>query len=342
MIIRKGAGQIEIDTPGKINLFFEILGKREDGYHEVETLMVPINLFDTIGFRKDSNGPVRLRSRLSSWAWHDRRIRYDRSIDGNSISTNSDRSDVAELLPDDNSNLVVRAVELLRREAGIREGAQLHLVKRIPIAAGLGGGSSDAAAALMAANIGWSLGWPIDRLAALAAEIGSDVPFFLYSCAAICRGRGEKIDMIDSGFSGRVFDFVLVRPPVGLSTAKVYRSSEIPKTVRTVEPIVSAIVDGDIDRVGRELFNRLQPIAKSLSVWMKKLEDAFDHEDCVGHLMSGSGTCYFGLCRNARHAKRVARRLEALGLGLSGSIRGNVCTALGASQEDVSVTCNRR
>jgi 4-diphosphocytidyl-2-C-methyl-D-erythritol kinase len=331
MIIREGAGQVEIDAPAKINLFFEILGKREDGYHEVETLMVPINLFDTIGFRNDSNGPVRLRSRLSSWAWHDRRIRSDKSIDRNSISPDFDRSDVAELLPDDNSNLVVRAVELLRRESGIREGAQLHLLKRIPIAAGLGGGSSDAAAALMAANIGWGLDWPIDRLASLAAELGSDVPFFLYRCAAICRGRGEKIDMIGSSFSGRVLDLVLVRPPAGLSTAEVYRASRIPKTVRSVEPIVSAIVDGDIGRIGRELFNRLQPTAKSLSVWINKLEDAFDREDCVGHLMSGSGTCYFGLCRNARHAKRAARRLEALGLGLCGSIRGNLCTDLGAN-----------
>ncbi len=108
---------------------------------------------------------------------------------------------------------------LLRDRAGIRAGARLRLLKRIPATAGLGGGSSDAAAALLAGNVGWNLNWSRERLMELAAELGSDVPFFLAGGAAICRGRGEVVAPV--GRLGTLFG-VVVRPPVGLSTARVY------------------------------------------------------------------------------------------------------------------------
>ena len=122
-------------------------------------------------------------------------------------------------MPEGPDNLVVRAVELVRRRAGVRRGAKLLLVKRIPAAAGLGGGSSDAAAALVAANEGWRLGRSRDELADWAAELGSDVPFFLAGGPAICRGRGERVEPV-AGLGA--LDFVVVRPPEGLSTAAVY------------------------------------------------------------------------------------------------------------------------
>ena len=124
----------------------------------------------------------------------------------------------------------VRCLELLRRACGIEAGISFHLVKRIPSAAGLGGGSSDAAAALVAANTIWNLDWSREALAKVAAELGSDVPFFLGSQAAVCRGRGEQIEEL-SGLGA--LHFVVVRPPEGLSTQ--VRVCQLPRAATTAD-----------------------------------------------------------------------------------------------------------
>ena len=173
MQIHREAVEIVIQTPAKLNLFFEVLGKRGDGYHEIETLMCPIDWYDTCALKK---------RRVQSWNWNAGGVQWP------AVAA------VFEEVPHDGRNLVWRAVDLVRRRTGTKQGARLRLIKRIPTAAGLGGGSSDAAAALAAANLGWSLGLSQAELSALAAELGSDVPFFLYRGAAVCRGRGERIE----------------------------------------------------------------------------------------------------------------------------------------------------
>ena len=130
------------------------------------------------------------------------------------------RSEMAPI-PTGSDNLVVRALELLRERSGCEFGARVELAKRIPAAAGLGGGSSDAAAALRLANRGWKIHWSNDRLTEVAAEIGSDVPFFLEQGAAICRGRGERVERLPPIAP---LHFVMVKPPVGLDTGEVYRT----------------------------------------------------------------------------------------------------------------------
>ncbi len=194
------------------------------------------------------------------------------------------------------------------------------MIKRIPIAAGLGGGSSDAAAALVAANLGWHLGWPRSELEKLAAELGSDIPFFLHNGPAVCRGRGERIEPIAAVGS---MAFVVVRPPEGLSTAAVYRNCRISNKPRHIDPIVRVFEEGSWAELGRLLFNRLQLPARELSAWIRILEDALSREDCLGHLMSGSGTCYFGLCRHMCHARRMAGRLQAAGIGTAYAVRAS-------------------
>jgi 4-diphosphocytidyl-2-C-methyl-D-erythritol kinase len=216
------------------------------------------------------------------------------------------------VLPEGRENLVLRAVELLRQQAGVDCGATLRLVKRIPIAAGLGGGSSDAAAALVAANEGWGLGRSPQELARMSTQLGSDVPFFLVGGAAICRGRGEQVEPVAVPAA---MHFVVVYPPEGLSTAAVYNVCRPAKHPRTLAPLLDALLRGDISQTGRLLFNRLQPAAEKLSPWIGRLQHHLARQDCLGHGMSGSGTSYFGLCRHARHARRVARRLQANGLG---------------------------
>jgi 4-diphosphocytidyl-2-C-methyl-D-erythritol kinase len=192
------------------------------------------------------------------------------------------------------------------------------LVKRIPAAAGLGGASSDAAAALVAANRLWRLGWTREQLTKVAAEIGSDVPFFLSprtsgSGMAICRGRGERIEAL-AGMPQ--LHFVLTRPPVGLSTPKVYQHCKVPAHPAAVEPLVAQLRRGD-HRAGQLLVNRLQPAAEELSPWIGRLSALFARFDCIGHQMSGSGSSYFGICRSARQARSLAGRIRAAGFGLT-------------------------
>jgi len=291
---RLGADLV-VQAPAKLNLFFEVLAKRADGYHEIETLVTPIGLFDTLYFREDRSGRVGLVCELASGLW------------GRSGAGLGD-------VPEGEANLVVQAVESLRRRAGVDRGARLRLIKRIPAAAGLGGGSSDAAAALVAANAGWGLGWSRAKLALVAAELGSDVPLFLHRGPVICRGRGERVEPVPQP---RALHFVVVRPPAGLSTAEVYRVCQPPAKARQLDPLLHALVRGDLAVVGRSLFNRLQTAAGQVSPWIERLRQAFARTSCLGHQMTGSGTCYFGLCHHARHARRVASELEACGVGIA-------------------------
>ncbi|MCE5267973.1 MAG: 4-(cytidine 5'-diphospho)-2-C-methyl-D-erythritol kinase [Planctomycetaceae bacterium] len=298
MEIRRSATELVIQTPAKLNLFFEVLAKRTDGFHEIESLMCPIDLYDTLYFRDEPGGKVQFRCRWMGAT--------------GPVGCGFDQ------VPDGPDNLVVRAVELARRKAGVQRGAHVLLVKRIPAAAGLGGGSSDAAAALVAANEVWQLGRSRDQLAQWAAELGSDVPFFLADGPAVCRGRGEQV-MPLIGIGG--LHFVLVRPPEGLGTAAVYRACRATAQPRSVEPFWEALKLGDLNKAGQRLRNALQPAAAKLSPWVKRLEQEFARLDLLGHAMSGSGTSYFGLCRHARHARRSARRLRASGVGTVFAVR---------------------
>lgn len=299
MRVHRSAVELVIQAPAKLNLFFEVLAKRADGYHEIETLMCPINLYDTLSFRSIPGGRVEFECRCACEA---------NGPSGRGLQT----------VPVGPDNLVVRAVELVRRRTGICHGARLRLVKRIPAAAGLGGGSSDAAAALVAANDGWQLGRSRSELADWAAELGSDVPFFLADGPAICRGRGELVEPV-MGLSGLCF--VVVYPPEGLSTAAVYGACRPATQARQVQPLLDALRRGDLQQTGRQLWNRLQPAAEGLSPWIKRLHQEFCSQDCLGHGMSGSGSSYFGVYRHARHARRSARRLYAKGLGAVFAVR---------------------
>jgi 4-diphosphocytidyl-2-C-methyl-D-erythritol kinase len=223
-------------------------------------------------------------------------------------------------VPEGPANLAARAVELLGSRAGVRLGATVRLIKRIPSAAGLGGGSSDAAAALAAANELWRLGWPPRDLAELGAELGSDVPLFFSPGPAICRGRGERVEPIAPAGP---LHFVVARPPAGLSTAAVYRACQPGRPPRRVEPLREALELGDARKAGRLLFNRLEPAAEELSPWIARLREEFAAADCLGHQMSGSGSSYFGLCRHARHARRVAGRLRAKGVAMALAVRAS-------------------
>jgi 4-diphosphocytidyl-2-C-methyl-D-erythritol kinase len=187
------AGSLILAAPAKLNLFLEITGKRPDGYHNIETLMVSVDLFDTLELQANTTGTITLE------------------CDPPGLPTSSD-------------NLVVKAAEKLKAACGFAArdlGASVRLTKRIPTQAGLAGGSSDAAATILGLNRLWNLNLSKFELANVAADVGSDVAFFLDLPAAWCTGRGEIVvpELLQT-----TLHFVLVCPPVGLGTADVYRA----------------------------------------------------------------------------------------------------------------------
>ncbi len=288
-------------TPAKINLHLEILARRTDGYHDLETLMVPISIFDSLSFTATSDETLTL-----SCVWEP----------GIEARQNASRQRGVESpwepLPPPGQNLAWRAIATLREEAQVRAGGHLRITKNIPAAAGLGGASSNAAAALLLANRGWDLHWGTERLAELASRLGSDVPFFLYGKPAICRGRGERIETLGTVSPLHI---VVVRPEQGLSTADVFRCCKVPQRPRSCEPMADALRRGDRTAVAAKLHNRLQSASAKLSSSVVRMMDVLQQVGGVGYSMSGSGTSHFVMCRNHRHAQTVAGRLRSIGIG---------------------------
>lgn len=283
-----------VQAPAKLNLFLEILGKRSDGFHELETLMVAVGMYDTLSFTEESSEEIRLRI-----------------VDAG--RRNASQRTGAELIPAGPENLVMRAASLVREAAGIKRGVRITLWKRIPAAAGLAGGSSDAAATLVALNRLWKLGFSSSELCKLAGELGSDVAFFVAGkSAAVCRGRGEIVEPAALPFG---LNFVVARPHTGLATAEVYRNVKPAAEHQRVEALVQALQQGRLDRAGRLLHNALEAPALRLNVDVKTVKAKLAKMPVLGQLMSGSGSACFALCANRRAAQVTAAGLRGIGIG---------------------------
>jgi 4-diphosphocytidyl-2-C-methyl-D-erythritol kinase len=264
-------GTVRIQAFAKVNLFLEVLGRRLDGYHDIATLMLAIDLADELEFVADDSDDVSL------------------TCDDPAL----------EVGPE---NLVLRAAKRLREETGSVLGARIHLRKKIPWAAGLGGGSSDAAATLEGLNELWKLGLSPAALAQVGATIGSDVPFFLNGPAAWCTGRGEVVNPVPIG---QPLDLVLVKPAIGLGTADVYKRLKLPAKPTDGLAAKDALAAGDVEALGQALFNRLQEPAFELEPVVAEIYRRAQASSAIGCLMSGSGSCVFALCRNSSEARQV-------------------------------------
>jgi len=304
MLFQRLASKVSVLAPAKINLFLELLGKRPDGFHELETVMVAVTLFDRLEVTPTNQPDVSL-----DCTWDPGQLAQATRL--------SDRSQLLGDLPPQESNLVYRAVKLLQTEENVSHGAHVVLRKRIPSASGFGGASSDAAAALFAANMAWGLKLSIARLSELAARLGSDIPFFLHagqlgSGQAIATGRGENIET----FPGRRLDLVLIRPSGGVSTAEAYRRCHLPEVPESSSRLLASLKSHPCLSIPRRLTNRLTQPARELSTQIDRLARICERQDVVAHQMSGSGSGYFAICRSRTHARRVTARLQAQNVGL--------------------------
>lgn len=273
-----GPDAIVVAAPAKLNLFLEILRKRSDGFHDLESLMLAVDLFDTLEIR---------------------------ATPGGAISLTCDAPGV----PTDATNLVVKAAIALRTHVHRPDlGAEIRLTKRIPTQAGLAGGSADAALVLLALNQIWKLAQTREELAGIAAVIGSDVAFFLTPPAGWCVGRGE---LVTPERIGGTLDFVVVCPSVGLATADVYRNLRVPASPVNGEAVRAAVRAGDSVALGQALFNRLEEPAFALSPQVEQVRARLAGVSPCGARMSGSGSAVFAVCRSRAEAMRVAEAFRS-------------------------------
>jgi 4-diphosphocytidyl-2-C-methyl-D-erythritol kinase len=267
---------LTIQAPAKINLFLRVLHQRPDGYHEIDTLMVPVTLFDTVTIETAKEGIT------------------------------VDCPGHPELCGP--ANLAYRAAESFLRETGARRGVRINIEKRIPLESGLGGGSSDAAAVLsgMPRLTGESPG--PGAIAALAARLGADVPFFLDPGPCRCRGRGEILDPIGNL---EPFWVVLACAPFGFTTFEVYARFNLALTKNTSDDReVSPISAWGFKQLASRLHNDLQAIGKEMQPVVGKVCDELLRAGAAGASMTGSGPTVFGLCRWEDRAEATLARVE--------------------------------
>lgn len=286
-------GWLQLLAPAKLNLSLAVLARRPDGYHDIESLMVPVSLADSLHLRAVDTPGTKLA------------IRFGGRLAGTAGAVL--RRDV----PADDSNLVVRAARLLAEEAGVARGLEVTLIKEIPSGAGLGGGSSDAAAVLRGAAAVWDLDWPAERLAEIGARIGSDVPWFFAGGPAIASGRGERIEPVP-GLP--LLHAVIACPADGLSTPAVYGRC-VPDIARQGDAhrLAAALAKGDLCGAADAMHNALEDPARSLSADINGLLAAIEAAGGMRPMLTGSGSACFTLARTHQEARSIAARLDAAG-----------------------------
>lgn len=275
--------QLILRAHAKLNLCLRVLGKRDDGYHEIRSLMVTVNLADTVALSETRVSELVLECSQAG-------------------------------VPSGPDNLSWKAAAALRDYAGVRRGARIWLEKTIPVAAGLGGGSSDAAATLVGLNKLWGTGLTEEELVRVGASVGSDVPFFIRGGLQLAEGRGEKLFPLEGLPQAW---FVVVAPPLQVSSAWAYSISKIGLTSATHTNRmtllgtsldaagVAGILQNDLERGVSERY----PVVRELKARLLAL-------GATGSLMTGSGPAVFGVAEDETSAARIASSVDRSGLSV--------------------------
>jgi 4-diphosphocytidyl-2-C-methyl-D-erythritol kinase len=268
----------------KVNLLLSILGKRPDGFHELETVMQPVNFCDELVFERG----------------------------GNEIKLSCSE----KILPTDSKNLVFRAAEQFLAAAKISDGVKIHLEKKIPLAAGLGGGSGNAATTLLALNELFSQPLATEKLFEIAAKLGSDIPFFLQDKPALATGRGEKIQPLENfpALAGKAF--LLIHPGFGISTPWAYQNlARFPKALNgeknRAEKLVSLLQTANLKTAAAEFFNSLEAPALEKFPILELFQEFLRTNGALAALMSGSGSTTFAICENVSAAELLTERFKS-------------------------------
>lgn len=302
-----GLKSVVARAPGKINVSLEVGPPREDGYHSVATIYLAVSLFED----------VRASERMDSEF---------------TISLHPDSAPFAdpETFPLGKDNLVVRAADELRRYTGVTMGADLEVTKRVPIAGGMGGGSADAAAALVACNALWDCGLNREELAVVGAKLGADIPFALFGGAAVGLGIGDQVSPM---LIRRSTYWVLVPASYGLSTPEVYRTLDKLRAYQDVEAphevdidTVQALVTADVNSLGLNLRNDMEQAAIHLAPEIDTVIGTGERLGAVRGIVSGSGPTIAFLAESKTHAEQlrtlINEELDVDALVVSGPANG--------------------
>jgi 4-diphosphocytidyl-2-C-methyl-D-erythritol kinase len=272
---------LKIEAPAKLNVRLKVTGLRTDGYHELVSIMVPVSLFDSLEVTVAAHGRIHLTS--------------------NGFS-----------VPEDENNLVIRAAASFMARADIKKGLDLRLTKRIPVAAGMGGGSSDAAATLLALNAVWAGALSHRTLHDLGSQIGADVPFFLYGKPALVQGIGDILEPIGEWPE---WCYVIVSPPVEISTSWVYGSFQLKKLTRDESDFIKLILGRDTVNISEILENDLETVTSASFPIIDTIKKALIEAGAEGALMTGSGPCVFGVFRSLKQAESARKHIISRHLG---------------------------
>ena len=278
--LSKPCTSLHLEAPAKINWFLEIIGKRDDGYHNIMSVMHCIRLFDTLFFSPSDH------------------IEIDSDLD---IPTEQ--------------NLVYKAAFLLREKTSCRKGVRITLKKEIPVSAGLAGGSSDAAQTLLGLNTFWGTGLGKDELIAIGATLGSDIPFFFFPPYALIEDRGEKITPLQTAFPSP-FILLLAKPRVSVSTAWAYQSGDsvsggkLTKRPVDIKLFCQALNKRDFAHLGVILRNDLENVVTERYPVIRELKKGMLQAGALFSAMSGSGPTVFGVFQSMELATRAAREMS--------------------------------
>lgn len=271
--------KICLKARAKINLNLDVVDKREDGYHVVEMVMQQIDLYDNVTLTKRDHGIE--------------------------IQTTCD------YINDDQSNIAYKAADLLMQHHDEITGVSIHIEKLIPVAAGLAGGSSDAAAVLIGMNQLFELDLSQEALMAYGLQLGADVPFCIMGGAAIAKGIGEELTAID----GLKDQWILIaKPPISVSTKEIYSNYlvEYIREERPFEALLEAIKDQDITKLSSLMFNSLEAVTFSRYKIVEKIKRKVQETGAVATMMSGSGPTVFGLYKNYEKGHKALKHIKKL------------------------------
>lgn len=261
----------------KINLFLNIVGKRFDGYHDLEMVMAALELHDELNFKENQTGEIVVTSNI-------------------------------EITKKQEENIVYNVAKLLQEEFGVTKGAHIHIKKNIPIAGGLAGGSADAAATFRGLNRLWKLNLSKEDMVKLSASLGADIPFCIHNKLCIARGKGEDLFFLDKHLSAYV---LLVNPKIHIQTKDVFSKVKEEDLVdRKISNMTNAIYNDNYELVVRELYNALEPISFELVPEVRNIKNALIDQGLRAVLMSGSGSTVYALSKKKKKLKEIQSNFD--------------------------------
>ncbi|WP_053832374.1 4-(cytidine 5'-diphospho)-2-C-methyl-D-erythritol kinase [Paraclostridium bifermentans] len=271
---------IDLKSRAKVNLSIDVLGKREDGYHLVEMIMQTIDLYDKLKITE---------------------------IEENSILIKSNSLDI----PLNEDNIMYKAVNLLKNQFNIEKGIEISIEKNIPVAAGMAGGSSNAAAVLVGLNKLWNLGLSENELKDIGLKLGADVPFCITGGSALAEGIGEKLTNIKG--LPEDLNILVCKPNIFVSTKEVYQSLNMDKVKRRPQnkELIDALQKEDVKFISENMVNVLEEVTSLKYSEIRQIEDIMIKNKALGSMMSGSGPTVFGLFDNKDCAIKAKEDLQA-------------------------------